>query len=306
MTIPTREIRNLSAFARLFGYIRHFHPSDEASKIDWYKFAAHGTELTRDAGNSEELKAILEELFLPIAPTIQIYHTGERPRPVVLPQETTGLKLVAWQHQGVGLGSVDSDIFRSIRVNCENRIPPRGNMYGTVYQYDAVRRNRLPAEGTVSGSAYQHVDGTGCRGREIRLRASVRTEVSSTGNLAQLWLLVQGQNSRPRSFTDRRIDSCDRQSYEVTDTAADDATRIVFGCSLTGSGRVWVDEFELLARNSSGEWETIEIQNPGFEEDLDSQPGGWDTPSDGYSYRRSNDSPYEGQRSLLIEDSGVP
>jgi len=35
-------IRNLRAFSKLYGYVRFFHPSDEAAAIDWERFAIYG------------------------------------------------------------------------------------------------------------------------------------------------------------------------------------------------------------------------------------------------------------------------
>ena len=34
-----QTIDNLVAFAKLYGYIRYFHPSDEAASINWNQFA---------------------------------------------------------------------------------------------------------------------------------------------------------------------------------------------------------------------------------------------------------------------------
>jgi len=116
-----QEIQNLRAFVKLYGYVKYFHPSDEASQIDWDKFAIYGTEEVKSAQDRDELKSALEELFLPIAPTIQIYHSNEKPRLFVLPEDTAGLTVVAWQHQGLGLK--DSHYaYRSVRANSETRI----------------------------------------------------------------------------------------------------------------------------------------------------------------------------------------
>ena len=57
-------IRNLRAFAKLYGYVKYFHPSDEASKVDWDIFAIHGVREVKAAADSEELRYILEDLFL--------------------------------------------------------------------------------------------------------------------------------------------------------------------------------------------------------------------------------------------------
>src|SRR5678815_3835641 len=42
--IPTPEpqVRGLYAFARLYGVLRWFHPSDAAATIDWDRFAVDG------------------------------------------------------------------------------------------------------------------------------------------------------------------------------------------------------------------------------------------------------------------------
>jgi hypothetical protein len=37
---PNRE--NLNAFAKAYGYVKYFHPSDEASGTDWNRFAIYG------------------------------------------------------------------------------------------------------------------------------------------------------------------------------------------------------------------------------------------------------------------------
>ncbi len=114
--VQPQQLENLKAFTKLYGYIRFFHPSDEASKIDWNKFAVYGVEKVKNAKDYEELKEILKELFFPIAPTIQIYLSNEKPKDIsgIFPRDTAGLKIVAWQHLGVGL-SGKSNIYKSIR-----------------------------------------------------------------------------------------------------------------------------------------------------------------------------------------------
>ena len=281
----SRVVRNLRAFTKLYGYVKYFHPSDEASQIDWGQFSIYGTETVKNAQNSEELKSILEELFLPIAPTIQIYPSNEKPRPYVVPEDTTDLKVVAWQHQGVGLRNC-SNIYRSIRINRENRISTTGYGFGTVTQ---------------------RIDAIDYRGKEIKLKAFVRTNVSGTGNQGQLWLEVDRENKQRGFFdnmNDRPIQSHEWQSYEIVGTVANDATTISFGCFLKGLGQVWVDRFQLYAKSEDGDWETIQIKNPDFEEEADDKPKMWSAKSPGYTYRLVGDNPHEGERSLLIETKG--
>ena len=64
-----QRIQNLRAFAKLYGYVRYFHPSDEASRIDWDRFAIYGCRTVKNAKSTEELRSVLQGLFYPIAPT---------------------------------------------------------------------------------------------------------------------------------------------------------------------------------------------------------------------------------------------
>ena len=101
-------VENLRAFAKLYGYVRYFHPSDEASAVDWERFVIYGVREVEDAPSPEVLKEKLETLFSSIAPTVQLYNASDPPpAPLALltPADTTGLDLVAWQHRGVGLGN---------------------------------------------------------------------------------------------------------------------------------------------------------------------------------------------------------
>ncbi|WP_409270192.1 S41 family peptidase [Neobacillus sp. SCS-31] len=67
----------LEVFARTYGYIRYFHPSDESADIDWDQFAIYGVHKIKQTKNNEEFLIALNELFLPIAPTI---HISSQPR----------------------------------------------------------------------------------------------------------------------------------------------------------------------------------------------------------------------------------
>ena len=278
-----REIQNLRAFTKLYGYVKHFHPSDEASQIDWDKFAIYGTEKVKNAKNRQELKTTLEELFLPFAPAIQVYPSKDKPEEPMLQlsEDTSGLKVVAWQHFGVGLGGARS-IYRSIRINREN----------------------IMAEGGRFGTVTQGIDAVAYRGKEVRLRASVKAEVKGAGNQGQLWLRVDRESKESGFFdnmADRPIKSKEWKEYEIQGKVDDDAVNIVFGCFLNGIGQVWLDEFQLSVKNERGEWEPVGIKNPGFEEeDEEKKPKAWYCASPGFNYQITKEEPYKGEKSLLI------
>ena len=115
-TVEYNPINNIESFAKLYGYIRYFHPSDEASQINWEQFAIYGAQKVKGAKNTDELKTLLEEMFLPIAPTMSIYFDDERPEIETSINESS--EVIAWQH--FGLGYSESSIYSSERIVASN------------------------------------------------------------------------------------------------------------------------------------------------------------------------------------------
>jgi C-terminal processing protease CtpA/Prc len=99
-TLEARGLANLTAFARLYGYVRFFHPSDQAARIDWDTFAIEGARAIESAESDAQLADRLRKLFQPVAPTVQIYPTANPATPAALPQ---GPEIVRYHHTGVGL-----------------------------------------------------------------------------------------------------------------------------------------------------------------------------------------------------------
>ena len=123
-TSTARKVENIATFTKVYGYVRWFYPGDEASQINWDKFAVYGAHKVENARNQNELKQILQEIFKPIAPALKIEEAetiGHFNRRSILPKDTTGLNPVSWIHYGVGLGE-RSNIYKSIRINRDSSI----------------------------------------------------------------------------------------------------------------------------------------------------------------------------------------
>src|SRR5262245_27208035 len=98
-------MRNVIAFARLLGYVRHFHPSDQAAAADWETLAIEGMRRIEPCEGTERLAKALEAFFRPVAPTVQVFPTGmQPPAPAGLtpPANARDLKLLSWRHVGAG------------------------------------------------------------------------------------------------------------------------------------------------------------------------------------------------------------
>jgi C-terminal processing protease CtpA/Prc len=111
-------LANLFAFARLYGYVRYFHPSDEAAGLNWTRVAINGVAQARDAVNPADLAQRLQVFFQPCAPTLLVFPVGERPPPadLALPPDLAEPRVVMWQHYGVE-GEFPDSIYDSQRIS---------------------------------------------------------------------------------------------------------------------------------------------------------------------------------------------
>ncbi len=113
------KVKNLTAFTKLWGYVKHFYPSDEAQEIDWDSFAVYGSQSVINARDNDELSTSLSELFQPIVPELVLYadtkpdtKTGD-----ILP----GRKTAFWQYEGYN-NMQESSVYTSIRTNRPHKI----------------------------------------------------------------------------------------------------------------------------------------------------------------------------------------
>ena len=113
--LTSRGLRNETAFARLFGYVRYFHPSDEAARADWEALAIRGARAVETAMDDTELAQALLAVFQPISPTLRIVGPGQQYiRPAGLNPPGANARVTYWKHHGVATGRQGP--YRSDRV----------------------------------------------------------------------------------------------------------------------------------------------------------------------------------------------
>ena len=71
-------LANLTAFAKLAGEVRHFHPSDQVTEVDWNSFVIEALPAIEAAATADDLANQLQAAFAPIAPTVRVF-TGSPP-----------------------------------------------------------------------------------------------------------------------------------------------------------------------------------------------------------------------------------
>lgn len=89
------------------------------------------------------------------------------------------------------------------------------------------------------------------RGKQIRLRASIRVEQASSADRAQMWRRVDRTGRQFGLFDnmdDRPIQSSEWKTYEIGGEVDSDAQSINIGVMLIGRGKVWIDDvrFEIV------------------------------------------------------------
>ena len=251
---PQRDLDNTAAFARLYGVVRYFYPSDAAASLAWNRFAVHGVRHVRAARTGAELESALKTLFAPLGPGIDIGGTLP-PAPAAGAPDRS---LIAWRYVGAGMDATTQGAQGPYRAKRTNRaIEPPPVIDGVV-------------------TMTQMMSGLPLRGKTIRLRAMVRTVAGAQPAGASLWLRVDRPEQQTGFFDnmmDRPIRDPSWREYTIEGTVADDATNVAFGALVPGVLSADFDAVNLEVKDAQGVWTAIKIDDAGFEGGLAS--GGW-------------------------------
>src|SRR5690606_2906189 len=137
----TRELENLQAFTKAYGYVKYFHPSSEGEELDWGWFSVYGAQEVMACRDSEELTSTLNRIFKNIAPTV-VFSADPLPQTQLLalqtPENKKDFALTYWQHYGVGKDMTNpSKLYKSVRVNAAQKVENSAGFGGIGVQLDA-------------------------------------------------------------------------------------------------------------------------------------------------------------------------
>ena len=246
------QIGNLKTFSRVYGYVKYFHPSDEADKIDWDKFAIYGSQKIITCKNKKELIKTLNELFLPIAPTIKFFDSAKNERfdiKSITPLNIDGYKPTYWQHLGVDKGmDAQNVIYKSIRVNRDKIIQIKPDPNGGF------------------GAFSTYINAKPYLGKRIKFSGSVMLKDGTTGT-GHLWLRVDVPNSKSGFFNNMDNNPVTKNvwdTYQIVGNVDSLATGIAIGCFLKSYGEMLVDDFHFYYQDND-KWVEVPVKNSDFE-----------------------------------------
>lgn len=192
--IDQHRVENLALFARVYGYVRFFHPSDEAAAVDWNRFAVLAAEEMRNAPTPDAARDTLLRWFRPLAPTLQLRQRDSSPP---LTTVSAGQRTTRWQHFGVQLFD-ELDGYRS----------PYRSRRVLSGESDGPRAARLPAPPDLP----DRIEAAVGRGLHLSLPmvlpvddAGHTPSASTSGEFELLQKRIAGVDMKTLAFTDWRL-----------------------------------------------------------------------------------------------------
>ncbi len=281
---------NLRALAKLYGYVRYFHPSDEAAGVDWDRFLLYAIDSVKNARNHTELQKALEGVFKPIAPTLRIVSAQNISESLADDDKFTVPpalapfypKRVAWQYSGL------------------NTIPTADELY------KSIRTDRAIQVRSTFGVIFQEVNAAQYHGKEIRLTGALKKILRDSTDIAKLRLRVLTPTKAidwdtAAATNQHRISDTAWHTYDISGVIDTNARTIMIGASLKGFGALSVDNMRLFVRTvGEREWKRVELPNADFEQGIDSSITHWTKSNWSFRYALTRENSYDGSQYLRI------
>lgn len=236
--INENYLQNLYALAKVYSTVKFYHPSTISEFAPWDVFMVNAVRELRDINNNDSLRAKLEELFTPIAPTIRFSESKD----------------IALNYKKPTTDIADAALYFYHKAGYSAR--PTNNYASTIENAFIPTRGREAA-------VMQFIDISEYRGKSIKVSVDIFTEDFTPATQAQLWL--RGDREEKKIAFMLQSDSKINQNgvwitHELEADIPEDATILRIGLVLYGDGIAYYDN----VRMKSGDTE-YEVKNSDFE-----------------------------------------
>ncbi|MBX2841710.1 MAG: hypothetical protein KTR26_08055 [Flammeovirgaceae bacterium] len=234
-------------FAKAYGYVKYFHPSDENEKIDWGKFAIYGANEIEKCKTEKEFFTTLNKLFLPMAPSVKFIHEREKrvfDNQAITPKNPNPEQITFWQHKGLAYGMEHlSGEYKSVRVNRVQKQTHSSSGFGYITACISARK---------------------LKGKTIKYSGWIKVK-EGREKCGSLFIRADKANRKVVFFNNAYTDNNSEWTrYEVTGIIDEDAIGICLGCTFAGKGQLMVDQLQLFYQEDE-KWIEVPIPNGNFE-----------------------------------------
>lgn len=278
--LNTQQTKALIDFAKVYGLIRYFYPSDQARKINWDAFAFYGVKSILNSNKETPSHQLIEKLFKPVAPLLKIVPKNEEKPNFHTPPNALNNVIISWVYYGLPFYSNNP----LIRSEVTNHYIPTRKYQGIVEQIINVSEIRSK---TIEFSVYT-------RGKLIGLPSKV--------------LLALRFDNIENKIIDSKIKEVDTldfsrwQNFKISAHIPSNAVFLRIALILVGEGDIYFDNARL---SIEGDEENL-LKNPSFESEKDTRlVFGWklleQSEQSGYLAKIVKTSALDGEKSLLLK-----
>jgi C-terminal processing protease CtpA/Prc len=228
-----QQLANLVAYAKLLGYVRYFHPSDEAAAADWEALAVGAVPRIEGARSPEELAAALQASFAPVAPTLRVYPAGHAPP---APPELAAAQptWTSWVHFGLGDDPNDEN-------------------------YTSVRATNVRTPHPHPARLVHDLDAKAVAGKRVHAKARVRATPADAASKAMLVVEWRSIANGPVRTVSQAVTTKDWQEVEVVADIPARTKHVAVGLLLDGDGAAGVDHLSAVIE---GDTQPLALSDP--------------------------------------------
>ena len=284
--LSPKGLENIKEFVKMYGYVRYFYPGELALTTDWEEFLLNGIDFIEGETSDSKLIEKLKSLYTAIAPDLEIYHSGKKPRvikDIKTPKNALPKLAIARRHTGPDIES-NATVLKSDVVNV----------------YASLREKE--------GAVFQILNAEPYRGKRIRFNAYVKADVIPPSGQVHLAIRIDKSENQviyTGTMFDNPITKNSWEKYGIEADVPDNAATVRIGLVLIGEGKAWFDDARISIIEKGGTVRDVEPRNNGFEEsDTGKIVNGWffHIPSEeaGYNAIVVKNEKKSGAKSLLI------
>lgn len=233
----------LFALAKTYGYIKYFHPSDEAASLDWDSFAVLASERI---SNSENLKETLEELFLPIAPSVHFTEDDTKlERKTSSIEDIDSLQDIYWMHLGNGERKIGNN-YKSMRMHRKAIVLPESNN-----DFGSIRKS---------------LNSSQLRGKKVLITSSVKPNSKYMGStFIRLSVKSNGGDWQHYDSLEQNLNKNIWNTLKLSAHIPENTEKInLYLVSITSTGSMDVDYLKMQIKDNES-WIDFKLENSEFD-----------------------------------------